>query len=139
MLAPEEIHVSIKEEARKVKCQALVRRKQYVADLYIESGPYADDHCTNKRTPYAVRAWMISISIETCSSRLSLQRPVQSLKMLALIARPILLVLLAAAVAVGSPVHVRSPYSVKDVHPVPRKWTKVGQAPLTTRSICRSV
>lgn len=34
--------------------------------------------------------------------------------------------LLAAATVLGSPVRARSPYTVKDTHRVPMKWTKIG-------------
>jgi tripeptidyl-peptidase I len=34
-----------------------------------------------------------------------------------------------AVLASASPLRVRSPYSVKESHPVPRKWSRVGPAP----------
>lgn len=35
-------------------------------------------------------------------------------------------VLLLAGAIDASPVKARTPYAVKDTHPVPRKWTKIG-------------
>jgi tripeptidyl-peptidase-1 len=53
-----------------------------------------------------------------------------SVKMLSSIARSALLALLVAAgTSVSSPVHVRSPYAVKEIHYVPRKWSRVNKAP----------
>ena len=44
--------------------------------------------------------------------------------------RAVLLILSAASTAVlGSPIHIRTPYAVKETHSVPRKWSRVGPAP----------
>lgn len=40
-----------------------------------------------------------------------------------------LLVAFAAQAAFASPLRARSPYSVKEIHPVPTKWTAVSKAP----------
>jgi tripeptidyl-peptidase-1 len=46
------------------------------------------------------------------------------------LARRVLLALLVAAeAAMGSPLHLRSPYALKETHNVPRKWSRVGPAP----------
>lgn len=41
----------------------------------------------------------------------------------------VLATLLAAQAAVASPLHVRTPYAVKESHFVPRAWKKVDRAP----------
>ena len=53
-----------------------------------------------------------------------------SVKMLSSIARSLVLTLaIGAGIAVGSPIRVRTPYAVKETHPVPAKWSRVGPAP----------
>ncbi|MCJ1320877.1 hypothetical protein MMC15_006218 [Xylographa vitiligo] len=50
--------------------------------------------------------------------------------MLSSIARSLVLTLaIGAGIAVGSPIRVRTPYAVKETHPVPAKWSRVGPAP----------
>lgn len=41
----------------------------------------------------------------------------------------VLSVAFAAQAAFASPLHSRTPYAVKESHPVPRKWTPVSRAP----------
>ena len=36
---------------------------------------------------------------------------------------------LLAVFATASPLRLRSPYAVKESHPVPRKWSRIGPAP----------
>lgn len=43
-----------------------------------------------------------------------------------------LAILLAANLALASPVRTRTAYEVKDSHNVPRKWSNIGQAPPNT-------
>ena len=53
-----------------------------------------------------------------------------SASMLSTIARSLVLTLaIGAGIAVGSPIKVRTPYAVKESHPVPAKWSRVGPAP----------
>ena len=40
----------------------------------------------------------------------------------------VLLTAIAAREAFASPVHARSPYVVKETHPSPRGWTRLGRA-----------
>ncbi len=39
------------------------------------------------------------------------------------------LIALFAALVTSSPLRVRSPYAVKETHPVPSQWSNVGPAP----------
>jgi hypothetical protein len=48
-----------------------------------------------------------------------------ALKMLTSIGLAAFLAVLASA----SPLQIRTPYAVKESHPVPRKWSRVGPAP----------
>jgi tripeptidyl-peptidase-1 len=43
--------------------------------------------------------------------------------------RKLLFLILAARAIVCPPVRVRSEYSVKDSHPVPDRWLRIGRAP----------
>lgn len=38
-------------------------------------------------------------------------------------------VLLAAEAALATPIRARTPYSLKEEHPVPKKWSSAGRAP----------